>query len=228
MKNYIVNLREEWDNKVFSTNDRFKQVGRILDCKNFSLLVKDINDRLLLSKSRTNQKLENLLDIGCGNALLTSSFVDNFEYIYGCDFSENMIQEAKTIMPSGNFSVCQANAISFDVRFDRILCYSIFHYFPNTQYASDVIIRMIEHCKKGGIILIGDVPNLKNKDILFKTFDPEYAKTISFIDRHDSWLFYDVNMFIEIADSFDCKVEILQQNLPIFSSQYRCDILIYC
>lgn len=56
-----------------------------------------------------------------------------------------------------------------------MLCYSVFHYFPNKKYAYKAIDELLRVCKNNGIILIGDLPSKKHKH-LTPWFIPWYTK----------------------------------------------------
>ena len=59
---------------------------------------------------------------------------------------------------------CEAACLPFKENyFDRVLCYNVFQYFPGRKYAGEVIKELFRVTKKGGIIMIGDVPSKPQK-----------------------------------------------------------------
>lgn len=103
------------------------------------------------------QKLENgkILDVGCGNGNLFTFLSDEKYELYGIDFSENMIREAKNnCKQKAEFFVADAENLPFnDNTFDIVVCNASFHHYihPNT-----VLEEMHRVLKDGGKLLIGD------------------------------------------------------------------------
>ena len=108
------------------------------------------------------QKLDGgkVLDVGCGNANLFKFLSeDNYE-LFGVDFSENMIDEAKNNCGmKASFSVADAEKLPFDSdTFDIVVCNASFHHYTNPDI---VLMEMNRVLKDGGRLLIGDpyIPN---------------------------------------------------------------------
>lgn len=104
-----------------------------------------------IHKSQTGR----ILDVGCGNGNLFS-FLSNEQYeLFGIDFSENMIAEAKKYFSEkASFFVADAEELPFaDNTIDIITCNASFHHYvhPNT-----VLAEMKRVLKDGGKLLIGD------------------------------------------------------------------------
>ena len=117
--------KQEWDEQAVSSDSLEKQVCRPVDEKEWKLLIKDIRIKLNII-----DQLESLLDIGCGNALMLSHFVNDFKSIHGTDYSQNMIEKARELIQDGYFEQSEADQLNFeDDKFDRVMSYSIFHYF---------------------------------------------------------------------------------------------------
>jgi len=111
--------------------------------------------------------------------------------------------------------------------FDRILSYSIFHYFPSIEYGYNTIDEMIRVCKKGGLILIGDILDKNFEKMIKDGSDLEYEKEIPHIQRYSEWQFYDLN---EISDHFEFrgyKVDLLDQPENFKCTLYRKDLRIW-
>lgn len=96
-----------------------------------------------------------LLDIGCGNGNLFG-LLDHKKYdLYGIDFSDNMIAEAKVKYGDiAKLYTSDAAALPFDEgTFDIIICNASFHHYTEP----DAVIReMSRVIKPGGTLLIGD------------------------------------------------------------------------
>lgn len=96
-----------------------------------------------------------LLDVGCGNGNLFNCIPDKRYELYGVDFAENMISEAKiNCGEKAAFFTADAERLPFeDNTFDIVTCNASFHHYihPNA-----VLREMHRVLKKGGTLIIGD------------------------------------------------------------------------
>ncbi|MCZ2721219.1 class I SAM-dependent methyltransferase [Marinomonas sp. 15G1-11] len=213
----------EWD-EIARVNRDFKaQVGRPFDDVLWQALSIDVEQKLMLSAHANS-----ILDVGCGNGLLLSKLLSKCAHYAGIDYSEAMIGEAKKLLPAGTFYQSQASQLPFDDNeFERVLSYSIFHYFPSYQYALDVIKEMIRVCKPGGVILIGDILDNRFEQDIKSNSNLEYEKTIPLIHRYSQWRFFSFEQLKSDLQHHVNKVEILTQPAHFPLSQYRKDLRLW-
>ena len=212
----------EWD-EIARINSDFKaQVGRPFDDTLWQALCDDVEQKLMLSAQGNS-----ILDVGCGNGLLLSKLQKCSQYA-GVDYSQAMIDEAKKLLPQGVFYQSQASDLQFaDNEFERVLSYSIFHYFPSYQYALDVIKEMIRVCRPGGVILIGDILDKHFEHDIKSSSDLEYEKTIPLIHRYSLWRFFSFEQLETDLQHCVKKVEILTQPDSFPLSRYRKDLRLW-
>ena len=215
--------QKEWDCQADSTENVGMQVCRPINEKDWGILLEDLYVKLDIIN-----RLESILDIGCGNAFLLSEFKKYFKECYGIDYSFNMIERAKIYFSEGIFDHCEACDINFeDNKFDRVFAYSIVHYFSDEQYLLKVIDEMIRVCKKGGIVLIGDILDKNFEDAIKKSSDLEYEKKIPSIQRYSEWYFCDLEKLRKYIEGKNVKkVEILDQTSKLKYCSYRKDLKI--
>lgn len=103
------------------------------------------------------QKLQTgkILDVGCGNGNLFTLLPRGKYELFGIDFSENMIIEAKkNCGEKASFSIADAENLPFKSNtFDIVVCNASFHHYvhPNT-----VLKEMYRVLRYDGKLLIGD------------------------------------------------------------------------
>lgn len=99
-----------------------------------------------------------VLDIGCGTGKFTyrlHKINSNLE-IYGCDFSEVMINKAKAKLKdeSIEFKIGDVESLPYEPdTFDVITCSHSFHHYPNQRGA---VLEMFRVLKDGGKVMIVD------------------------------------------------------------------------
>lgn len=99
-----------------------------------------------------------LLDVGCGGGLLLKMLPGKEKV--GIDYSKIRIEEAKKNVPGSKFLVGEANNLPFpDKKFDGVLSHSTFLCYDE-KYSEEAMRELERVCKKGGIIVIGDVPDI--------------------------------------------------------------------
>jgi hypothetical protein len=107
--------------------------------------------------------------------------------------------------------------INTDLAYDFTLSHSVFHYFKDSYYARDVVVKMIQKSnKKIGIFDIND----KAKESLYHQIrmgdmgKQEYKKKYKGLDHS----FYEKKWFKEIATEFGLKISIFDQTFENYSN----------
>ncbi|GEM_PF-1666333 len=216
--------QQEWDRQAVSSECLYKQVCRPIDEGHWCSLVEDIKNKLELDRP-----LDAILDVGCGNGLLLSGLKEYFNRFNGIDYSNNMIEQAKKVFPEANFNQSEAAQLDFpDRSFDRVISYSIFHYFEGESYVLSVLSEMMRVCKKGGVVLIGDVLDQAFEDQVKSSSDFEYETKIPEIQRYSQWYFCDLLKLKKNALSNGAvRVDIMDQPETFQCRQYRKDIRVW-
>lgn len=215
--------QSEWDALAASEEDIGKQILRPFNETQWSILAADI-----IKKLELNSTLISMLDVGCGNAYLSSLFQENIGLITGVDYSETMILKARKKIPLGKFEVSNADKLPFkDQNFDRTLCYSIFHYFSSKQQVFDTIDELCRVTRKGGIILVGDILDDRFEEHIKSKSDMNLEATLPKIKRYSEWRFVNLEEVTKYLIGKNYQVEVLLQNESFATSVYRRDLKIW-
>ena len=152
--NQYWNSRSKTESSAVSASG-YTQSGTTVRQEIISAMQTDISEKLNFSDT------DQVLEAGCGAGMHIKAFKPKVKNITGIDLSFGMTVRAKNecgINTANSGSV----ALPFKTStFDKILCYSVFHYFPDLNYAEKVIREFIRILKPGGTILIGDIPDKK-------------------------------------------------------------------
>ena len=105
----------------------------------------------LLKEVRKTQS-GRILDVGCGNGNLFSLLPERRYELFGIDFSENMIAEArKKCGDKAAFSVADAEELPFeDDTFDLVVCNASFHHYIHPDTVAAEMHRVLKTGGKGG------------------------------------------------------------------------------
>lgn len=116
---------------------------------------------------------KSILEIACGSGAflkVLKSIVSDNTKLYGFDYSNNLINIAKTVIDDCN--LCCDEAINIDILFntyfDFIFCNSAFHYFNDKEYTYSVIKKSYNILSKGGSLAFLDINDQSKMDTYYK------------------------------------------------------------
>lgn len=165
-----------WDKGIFAMN---KKVKRAMDYWN--RMAESINDEVA-AIDRTTDGLQkdaayvdrflplrrdsNILDLCCGNGLIALSISEKVYRVTGVDGAESMVKMFKRLIKGKNIKnidvlIGEAWSLPFqDDLFDGVLCFDAFHYFPDHEYAKDVLTEILRVAKPTATILLTKIPSM--------------------------------------------------------------------
>lgn len=209
--------RQAWEHQAADLSDPGAQVGRAVHSEEFQLLISRLQSLLDL---RPQQQL---LDIGCGNGFLIEQFQVPL-HLSGIDYSENMIQAARQRL-KGDFQVGSALHLPWpDQSFDRVLCYSMFHYLTDVDEVKKVVAECLRVCRPGGVVLLGDLLDQRMEAEIKQNSDPVYEQQIAVIHRYSEWLFVNLEDLCTWLQPQCQELSLLEQPEGFRLASYRKDI----
>ncbi|MDD3280216.1 MAG: class I SAM-dependent methyltransferase [Bacteroidales bacterium] len=124
------------------------------------------------------QKDATVLDVGCGyGRSLNELHLNGFSRLYGIDFSEKMIERAKSQYPFLNLEVQVNKNINFpDNTFDAVLLFAVLTCISQNTNQLHLIKEIKRVLKPGGIIYINDFllntdeRNRKRYELFYKKY----------------------------------------------------------
>lgn len=140
-------------NSKEKTKQHFNETASSYNTSDDGRFVQGMYD-VLVSEIQKSQSGK-ILDVGCGNGNLFTFLPDGKYDLFGVDFSENMIAEAKkNCNTKASFSVADAERLPFaDETFDIVVCNASFHHYIHPDVVLEEMNRVL---KIGGRLLIGD------------------------------------------------------------------------
>jgi histidinol-phosphate/aromatic aminotransferase/cobyric acid decarboxylase-like protein/choline kinase/trans-aconitate methyltransferase len=169
---------------------------------------------------------DSIFEVGCGSGAFLFPFYLRKHKVGGIDFSSSLIDIARSLMIDGDFIVCDALNLNVENKFDFVIANSVFFYFPDYDYAGEVLLKMLAKSRKG--ILVLDIPDLDRKEetenIRRNALPAGEYETLYSGLKH---LYYNKNWFVLFAEKQGCKVRIFNQNILNYGNslmRYNCII----
>ncbi len=232
-----MNWKRFWDQQATLNSHPQAQVGRIRKGLTVQApIVEAITARI--SSLLDLQPSDHLLDLCCGNGMLTFPLADNCQQVVGVDISSEQIALAEAHASKDNIRYHLADVtkllqdpafptIAPQGGFDKINLYFSFQYFDTQTKGKAALKAMLHFLKEDGILLLGDVPEQK----YFNTFYPTLKSKIKYhlkrlIQQDDMGKFWNEKTLKQIAHSLGAQIERIEQPAHLPYADYRCDYLI--
>ena len=171
---------------------------------------------------------DSLFEVGCGcGPYLYLLHNDGFK-IGGIDYSPTLLKHMKKVLPdSALLELVSDEAINMPTlkQYDIVFSRGVFHYFPDYDYANEVMGKMLDKTKKTlGFFMIHD----KEKESDFingrKKIDPDYEDKYKDLPK----LFYTKEFFQSFAAKHNLSAKFLQIPLEGFwNDAYTFDCIMY-
>ena len=219
---------------VRTEDDLYFQVGRTINKKPIPphvhhLMVERIKRMLDLSPG------DHLLDLCCGNGLMTFDLAGYVAHVTGVDFAVHLVEAAKSLKSRGNITYVCGDAkkplglfLDASVRPAKVLMNAALAYFDPDDFRT-ILAQIIDHNQDADFLaLFTDVPNA---DWMFRFYDtPErlaryhenQKNPMNTNDGIGRW--WRPEEVMEVADGLGLRASIYPQ--PVELTNYRMDVLV--
>ena len=232
-----MNWKEFWDQQATLNSNPQAQVGRVKKGLTVQApVVEEITDRI--STLLDVQPSDHLLDICCGNGILTLPLASKCHSIVGVDISTEQLALAQLNASKENIRYQLADAIQLVQNpalaaisppdgYDKINLYFSFQYLDTFNKGKNALQGMLHLLKNNGLILLGDVPEQQH----FHTFYPTFKSKVKYhlkrlLHKNDMGKFWSEKELQQICQKLGCEIKRLKQPPHFPYSDYRCDYLI--
>ena len=215
----MVDLEKFYDDRVRSLDEseHLKQVGHTLNGKpissdDFNALVKDAVIALSLSQE------DYLLDICCGNGVITKVLSNYCHSVCGIDLSNEMIEIAKLHNSSNNVTYFTSNVLDMKKHltdqsdFTKIMMFGALQHFSPKELPA--LIKLIKSISaKRFTLLLGFIPNRDNKRQFYGTLEKKaiyFYRMMTHTDVMGTW--WDKSFIKTVCD--DMGLNCTFNNIP--------------
>lgn len=225
-----MNWKAYWDKQARSSQNPHQQVARsspiqIIDDALLDRISDHIREQLAL------QPTDHLLDVCCGNGLLTQRLAKHSKEVCGVDLSDELIFAASQHAAASNIAYQQGDATRLaevvSGPFDKINLYFSFQYLDTFQKGKQAIEGMLRLLQPGGILFIGDVPDEAYLSVFYPRWDQRLRYRLNLmIGRSMMGKFWKENELRKICLQLGAQLSRLQQPSDLPYAHYRVDYLI--
>lgn len=148
---------------------------------------------------------DSLLEVGCGAGAFLLPFAERGHPVAGVDYAPNLVAAARAAMPAGRFTAAPAHALP-EGGHDFVVSNGVFLYFPDLDYAAQVLAAMAARARTGLAVL--EVPDKATEAQSLaarrgKLGAQEYAARYAGLDH----LYFDRGWFAQALPGWDVTVE---------------------
>lgn len=213
--------------KQFSES-ALKQVGKTVNGEEiseqqFRLIVDGIVDVLKLCKH------DDVIDLCCGNGLITRELAPFVRSITGIDYTLNLIEVAKKSTASSNVEYVHADVIntndSYFSGLKKIVMYEALQHFSEAQFSQ--LLNRLNGLEAGSLIFLGSIPNSEKLRTYYNTdqkFEFHQKRELEGRPHIGTWWSFDGVQRIILGRGF--KLKILPQKENLYTAYYRFDVLL--
>lgn len=221
-----MNWEQFWNSRG-AYEDAARQVGRLHGKQTLSLDVLATSVAHLIEMGDINTQ-HDLLDICCGNGMITNLIAKHCNNIVGIDFAESLLQHGKAAYPQIEFY--QENVlkpftkIPSTLKFHRIICCFSFQYFETFEQGLTVINNLLPYLHPQGKIVLTDIPNRKHFFNYYNSFSRLFHLAMQMArnknDMGKFWSEEELNLIAKKVGLYGKKIE-QPKHLPY--AAYRMD-----
>jgi 2-polyprenyl-3-methyl-5-hydroxy-6-metoxy-1,4-benzoquinol methylase len=209
-----------------------EQVGKTLhqkpiDDNQFKMVYEKIVTALSLEKNDV------VLDLCCGNGVITEKIANYVDSIVGVDFSQPLIDVANTIKSNNTNYFCSSvldNSLVKSLKnrkFKKIYMNSALQHFAENDF-SNLLDNFLMLGGSESMFFITDIPEKKNLFAFYNTEERQkdyYKRLANGTEAIGTW--WEREFLIEVATNKGLRIETLDQSVDLHTAHYRFDILIH-
>ncbi len=184
--------------------------------------------KIIVNNLSINNK-DDILDLGCGNGLMTNDIAKYAKHVTGFDLNEDLLTIAIENHQRDNIDYLQSNIMDIDFTQYSATKFYMYGVIQNIEYKIlREFLQNILNTKKSFTLFIADIPDQarilnfyhtkERRDFLFKELIENKKSHLG------NWWYKE--HIIQICEDLDLAIEIRDQNPLLHTSHYRFDLVI--
>ena len=219
--------------KTVEETDFLKQVektvcGQPISTRQFQLIISDIRQRLELNEDDV------VLDLCCGNGLITQEIAAVCREVVGVDFSRPLLDVANKYHRPENVRYECASVLDLDgtplvssTPFNKVLMYEAMQHFRPRELVQ-ILSSVLPLTGERPIILLGSVPDAARKWNFYDTYRRRlvyWLRTLTSREAIGTW--WDASLIRATCEQLNLRCEFCEQSGELHTAHYRFDVKIF-
>lgn len=215
-------------NRSSDKEDLLNQVGKTylgkpINNSQLGLTFNSIKENLNLNKEDV------VIDLGCGNGLLSNKIAHFVKYVYGFDFTPDMINVALRCKKEKNVNYIKKDILKIDFskyKANKITMYEVLQYFDVTMFRE--LLNKLNSSYESFELFVAGIPDARKIFYFYNTKERRkyyYFEVLEKGNLHIGNWWYKEQIRI-LCKEFGLSVSIIKQNKKIHTAHYRFDVLI--
>ncbi len=184
-----------------------------------------IKHELFYTGNRNKGQIKSVYEVGCGSGANLYLFEKDGIQCGGIDYSKSLLNCARKVLQSTELICDEAINMPVDTVYDAVLSNGVFHYFPNEDYALEVLEKMYQKARYA--IGIRDLRD-KEKEEAFITFRKQTIENYSEKYKDLPCLFYTKGFFLDFAAKHHADIKFTISDVKgYWNNEYAFNCYIY-
>ena len=229
----MVDLKHYYDSRVdsLSPHEHLKQVGhtvggQVISEADFTAMINDIVEILDLSREDV------LLELCCGNGVITKKLSDYVHNIFAIDASKNLIDVALSHNYHESIVYCTGDIfqlqeiLTTSERYTKVLMFAALQHFKKEQL-SEIIDLIRPFCRPNFKLLLGFVPDVDRRWNFFDTFAKRkkyFLRCLTGQDVMGTW--WQKKFIRQVCQEMSLQCEFIDIRDGRYGEKYRFHVLI--
>lgn len=223
-----MNWNTYWKESTKNESNKFKQVQRtkqgvLLTSNELNLYVEYLSETIELGKG------DFVLDLCCGNGLITDELAPKCAKITGVDFTQALIDVANNHLSPNQQYICSDVQKVHEIlegKFDKIILLFSLQYFT-IQQLETLIGHLIPLLNNDGVIFFSDIPNIEKQGKLSGTGLEKLKYKVKYlIGKDQTGKFWSKAELDNICANLNLQGQFINQPSELPYADYRFDYLI--
>jgi SAM-dependent methyltransferase len=177
-----------------------------------------------IAESLALRPTDSLYEVGCGAGALLYGLRERCRKVAGLDYSAPLLDAARQVLNDVDLELGEARDLSPHPRYDVVTSLGVFIYFPDEDYARDVVERMIAKSRR--VVAILDVNDAARRDEALRL--RRAAQAAAGAAPGPEQLFLPCQFFLNLAEAHGLRCRVSRTAMPnSINSRYRYDVFLF-
>jgi len=221
-KNELKSTSNDFNNFLIQVGKTY--LGKTITEREFKLIIISIIEALNIGDKNE------VLDLGCGNGLITNEIAEYAKDIIGFDLNEDMLTVANKHHKKDNIEYVLSNIMDIDFTQYNAEKFYMYEVLQNLEYNMlRKLLQKISNQKESFTLFLASIPDQERILSFYHTQERKKYLFKELLEKNQShfgnWWYKEHIM--QICEDLDLSLKIKDQDPALHTSHYRFDVLIF-